>query len=119
MLPATSRTCVTAVPADLLVWQRYPVLEVPVFAASGISLAGLKNSSVKPGTGQGFFPGEGLVLPLEKLNSAFMLLGFFPRSEGSQVSPFPSLRVQLPRVKPVLTAFQFSDHILDPAGIAP
>jgi hypothetical protein len=80
---------------------------VTVSAASGTSLAGFKNSSVRSGTGQGFFdPG---LMSLEVLHFTFVL--FCCRACGKRPKvPAFAAGVGFSGVEAILTGFQFSDH---------
>src|SRR5260370_4318936 len=48
---------------------------------------------------------------LEKLHRALVFLRRLERRKSTQVPSLAGLRVALPRVQPILPAFQFSDHI--------
>jgi hypothetical protein len=92
--------------AQLVGAKECPVPEVTVSAASGTSLAGLKKSSVKSGTGQGDFS----LVSLKELNCLLMFFCRRARAERPQVSAFARFRIDLPGIEAVLTGFQFSDH---------
>ena len=49
-------------------------------------------------------------VPLEILNFAFVLLGGFLGVERAKVATLAGLRIFLPRIKSILSGFQFSDH---------
>src|ERR1051326_2838721 len=51
-----------------------------------------------------------LVLVLEELHRTLVLLGFFHRAEGAQVSSLAGFRIDLARVEAVLAGFEFADH---------
>jgi hypothetical protein len=46
----------------------------------------------------------------EELHRAFVLLSLGARSEGAEISTSPGLRILLPRIQPVLTGRQLSNH---------
>ena len=48
-----------------------------------------------------------------------MVLRSLPRAEGAQVSPLASLRTFLPRIQPIFTRFQFSNHKFHPLCTVP
>ena len=50
------------------------------------------------------------LMPLEVLDVAFVLLGRLAGVEGAEVAPPAGFRIDLARIKPVLAAFEFSDH---------
>src|SRR5579883_273608 len=53
---------------------------------------------------------SGSTLTLEELDGS--LVPFRSRScgEGTEVAAFPGLRIELPRVQPILAGFEFADH---------
>ena len=61
--------------------------------------------------GVGHFPRPCTSLSLEVLNFSFVFLGRRKRCEGPKIPPLPGLGVLLPRVQPVLTRFEFPDHL--------
>lgn len=51
-----------------------------------------------------------LAFTFEVLYRSFVLFRPFPRVEGAEIFSLAGLRIYLPRIEPVLTGFQFSDH---------
>src|SRR5262245_25554240 len=57
------------------------------------------------------WPGPNLAAVLEELNGPLVLLGCFARGERAEIPAFARLRVDAPRIKPVLTRPEFADHL--------
>src|SRR5262249_16917996 len=47
---------------------------------------------------------------LEVLHGTLVCLRCFPRTEGTQIAPFPSLGISFTRIQSILARFQLSNH---------
>jgi hypothetical protein len=60
--------------------------------------------------------GAVLMQSLKILDCPFMFLSFFTRAERPQVPAPAGLRVLLPRIQPILSGFELSNHALFPGN---
>ena len=53
-----------------------------------------------------------LMSPLEELHGTLVFFRVFSCAERPEISPFTGIRVAFPGIETVLSAFEFSNHVL-------